>query len=406
MIGFEMNGDRPRAGKLPQTANLARHAEHWLYALALPLWAERGVDTRTGGCVEALDNSGKPLSHLPRRIRIHPRQAYVFASASERGGAGYLPLAKDLFRFTMACFHPRTDRLASVTSPDGEIVETAHELYDLAFILLAASALVAKGVDLAPELRFLKQTLDELKAPEGWYENPMHAPPRLQNSHMHVFEASLEMYAATGQSLWRDVAEECLDIFITRIAVPDGSVREYFDADWRPIAAGQRYEPGHAAEWLSLLHRYECVTGLSAGADFGAIFHYLLRSVDGYGLLPDGTDPLKRARRLWPQMEFLKALLCLRSYGVVHPGYSPDMVLTRIFSEYLTTQVPGGWYDRRTCEGEQISDRMPTSSLYHVYGGLTAYLDQTGGRRVSKTSRGFADPGLGRVKPAPIKAGE
>lgn len=406
MTGISMNKGRSQVKKRSQKAILARHARRWLYTFALPFWAGQGMDPHTGGCVEALDHTGKPLLDLPRRVRTHPRQAYVFASASESNRSGQLALAKELFRFTMACFHPRTDRLASVTSCDGEIVETAHELYDLAFVILAASALTAKGIDLAPELRFLKQSLDELKAAEGWYENPMHAPPRRQVSHMHLFKASLEMYAATGQSDWRDVAEECLDLFITRIAVPDGSVREYFDADWRPITGGQRFEPGHSAEWLSLLHRYECVTEEPAGADMGVMFQYLLHSVDVYGLLPDCTDPLERTRRLWPQTSFLKALLALRHYGIVHPGCSPETVLNRIFSEYLTTRVTGGWYDQRSSEGKLISDRMPSSSLYHVYCGLDGYLSQAGRRRAAETSPGLVGTRLRRVKPAPIKAGE
>nr|WP_263619074.1 AGE family epimerase/isomerase [Ruegeria profundi] len=360
---------------------LVQKTKRWVFSETLPLWAERGIDKKNGGCVEALDHCGAPLSGLPRRVRIHPRQCYVFARAGRYDPERYLPVANDLFRFTMACFDPQTKRLASLTSPEGAVLGAGHQLYDLSFVLLAASAMVAAGFGIEAELAFLERRLAELKAPRGWFETPSRAFPRLQNSHMHLFEASVELFAATGAPVWQEAADECLELFHEKFAASDGTVREFFDQDWVPVKSIQRNEPGHAAEWISLLHRYEQVMGAASGGNFRQIYQYLLRASGSGSLLPDCTAPVEQSSRLWPQTEFLKALLSLRHYGIVHQTCSPEKVVKVIFDTYLATPVPGGWYDKRSATGELLSDKMPSSSLYHLYSGFVTYLEERGALR-------------------------
>src|SRR5882672_8655656 len=56
----------------------------WLFNKALPLWADRGVDTKNGGFYEELAQDGS-IVDSPRRTRLVSRQIFAFATAAEMG---------------------------------------------------------------------------------------------------------------------------------------------------------------------------------------------------------------------------------------------------------------------------------------------------------------------------------
>ncbi|WP_425053999.1 AGE family epimerase/isomerase [Psychromarinibacter sp. S121] len=350
----------------------------WLCDHALPLWSTAGIDPSGAGAWEALEHDGTPQRSRDKRLRVMPRQAFVFASAHMAGQGDYLALARDLFGFAMTRgFDPDTGHLAARLSPAGDILNAPHDLYDLAFMLLAAAALTEAGIDTSDALSRLKQSLNQLKAPRGWYEDAAHSLPRRQNPHMHLFEAATELFRVTGDPDWRAVADECLGLFAEVFLQPDGRVLEFYTRDWTPVTEGQAVEPGHMAEWVWLLDRYELATGQGAGAEAGidadAMFGAAIAARDGAGLLPDSLLPASDSRRTWPQTELLKACLARRRQGkpeLLHP----DAVLAPMFAEYLETQVPGGWYDKRGLDGRLLSTDMPSSTFYHLHGACTAYL--------------------------------
>jgi len=348
----------------------------WLYSDALPLWASRGIDPNGTGAYEALSHRGDPLSDLPRRVRIHPRQSFVFARAAKNGNPQYLRLAEDLFRFTMdRCFEPETGLLAAETLPDGSISKVSHELYDLAFILLAAAALLEHGLDIQDDLTRLKASLAGLKAQTGWFENVSCSIPRRQNPHMHLFEATTELASVTNDRDWQYISEECLNMFRNIFLQPKGLVFENFDAKWRPPTFGQRLEPGHIAEWIWLLDRYEKKSGDDSGVDLEAMFQQILSARQTGGLLRDSLRPNARTSRLWPQTEFLKAVVCLNRRGSVYCAIDPDFIVGRIFDDYLKTEIEGGWYDCRSEDGRLLSHNMPSSSFYHLFTAFSEYLE-------------------------------
>ncbi|MEM6388897.1 MAG: AGE family epimerase/isomerase [Pseudomonadota bacterium] len=342
----------------------------WLYDRALPFWAEAGIDPSGAGAWEALEHDGTPQRTRDKRLRVMPRQAFVFASA----GGAYLPLARRLFDFAMARgFDPNTGHLAALLSPEGEILKAPHDLYDMAFMLLAAAALTEAGEDVAADLATLTEKLGWLKAERGWYETAEGAAkhPRRQNPHMHLFEASTELYRVTGDAAWRAIADECLSLFKEVFLQGDGRVFEFFNLDWS-AAESQAVEPGHMAEWIWLLHRYEVATGESAGVDLNAVWAATLKGQDASGLLYDSSEPLSETRRLWPQTELLKASLVVGGTG----DMTPERIAARLYAEYLDTEVPGGWYDkRRISDGALISTDMPSSTFYHLYVAAVAFLE-------------------------------
>ena len=347
----------------------------WLCDHALPLWSTAGIDPSGAGAWEALEHDATPQTTRDKRLRVMPRQAFVFASAHAAGQGDYLTLARDLFGFAMTRgFDPDTGHLAARLSPAGKILSAPHDLYDMAFMLLAAAALAEARVDTSKDLARLEQSLSRLKAPRGWFENAEHSLPRRQNPHMHLFEAATELFRVTGDPKWRAVADECLGLFREVFVQPDGRVLEFFTEDWAPVTEGQAVEPGHMAEWVWLLDRYEMATGEDMGVDTDAMFGAAIAARDGAGLLPDSLLPPSDSRRTWPQTELLKACLARRRQGkpdLLHP----DAVLAPMFAEYLDTPVPGGWYDKRGLDGRLLSSDMPSSTFYHLHGACTAYLN-------------------------------
>jgi mannose/cellobiose epimerase-like protein (N-acyl-D-glucosamine 2-epimerase family) len=336
----------------------------WASEAALPLWTGPGIDPATGTAWEALDHAGRPCRGLDRRLRVQLRQAYCFAILGETARA------RSLFDWVMANgFERGTGNLAARLGPRMEIKTAPHDLYDLAFAALAAAALIEAGEDIAEPLRRIEHGLARLKAPRGWVEDASRRLPRRQNPHMHLFEAATELLAATGAPRFRDMAEECLALFSEVFLQPDGRVLEFYDADWQPRQGhGQQIEPGHMAEWIYLIDRFEAVTGRSSGVDRAVLWRAVLARRDGAGFLPDVSEPLLPTRRLWPQTELLRAAWVMARHG------DRDVDLQALFeafrSAYLATPVAGGWYDRRTSDGVLVSDTMPASSFFHIVGVL------------------------------------
>ena len=349
----------------------------WLSDEALPLWSGIGIDTATGTAWEALDHTGAPCPDMDRRLRVQARQAYCFASS---GTPAHLPLAQQLFAFAMGRgFDPVTGNLAAYLNPDTSINTAPHDLYDLAFMLLALAALGDAGCDITADLAHLETALARLKAPRGWHENARRTLPRRQNPHMHMFEATTALYHTTGQARFRDMADECLGLFRDVFFQTDGRILEYFDADWHPLAVDkQTIEPGHMAEWIYLLDRYETVTGATTNVDLDLLFNAVVTRRDVAGFLPDraepANDPACQTRRMWPQTELLKATVVMQRRGaVLDPNMAPDAVFDLLWHDYLTTQTPGGWYDKRAIDGTLLSDTMPASTFYHILCALRFY---------------------------------
>ncbi|WP_235859983.1 AGE family epimerase/isomerase [Tritonibacter mobilis] len=346
----------------------------WLQDHALPLWTGAGMDGATGTAWEALDHDGVPCADMQRRLRVQARQAYCFAKSEN---PAHQALALRLFRFAMDHgFDSASGNLAARLAPDTSILTAPHDLYDLAFVLLAASALRAIGVDVAADLERLEVELAKLKAPRGWYENAARDLPRRQNPHMHMFEAATALFAITGKRRFREMAEECLGLFCNVFLTEDGRVLEYFAEDWSPLGADeQAVEPGHMAEWVYLIDRYEQVTGRRADVRTSTLYGAVLARRDITGLLPDRADPASETRRMWPQTELLKAAVAMARRGETPEGApSPEAVMSLMWEQYLDTPVAGGWYDKRSGTGVLLSDNMPASTFYHILVALRFYL--------------------------------
>jgi mannose-6-phosphate isomerase len=299
------------------------------------------------------------------------RQAACFATLGE------VQLAHEIFDWSIANgFDPRTGHMACWLSSELRILTAPNDLYDITFAGFAAAALLRADVDVEYALMRIERALDRLRAPIGWYENTKGSLPRRQNPHMHLFEMATVLFEVTRAPRFLAIAEECLGLFHDRFLRNDGCIMEYFSADMTPLSANQQaIEPGHMAEWIFLLDQYEKAAGLSSGVSPESIWKAVLDRRDGSGLLPDRSDPDCGTRRLWPQSELLKAACIMHARGALSVD-EVNEVLRLIFSEYLNTNVSGGWFDKRSADGTLLSNTMPASTFYHLVTAFTVYFEQ------------------------------
>lgn len=354
-----------------------KNPKSWLETDALPLWSGIGVDHHTRTVWEALDHRGQPCRDMNRHLRVQVRQAFSFARS---GQPDLIVLAHDLFRFSMQRgFEPETGNLVTLLDPNLRIISAPHDLYDMAFMLLAAAALIEAGCDIGPDLAKLDAALARLKADRGWHENAVRSLPRRQNPHMHLFEATTALYRVTGQKQYLNIAQECLGLFRDVFLQVDGQVFETFGAEWTGVADQQQtVEPGHMAEWIYLLDQYEQATNIACGIDLNFLALAVLGRRDPAGALPDSSQPAADTRRTWPQTELLKSMLVMQARGWDLPkDAAPNGIMNMLQRDYLTTNVPGGWYDKCNLSGTLLSDTMPASTLYHIVVAFECWATQS-----------------------------
>lgn len=365
--------------------------KNWFVDDALPLWAARGYDAKRGGFYESLDFNGEPVTDQPRRVRVQARQIYTFSEAAARGAHRRAEaLAAEGFEHFLARACPEGGARGCVhlLSDDGSVLDGRRDLYDQAFLLLACAARwrAAKddrALDLANRtMAFLDR---ELASPHGgWRESDRGELPRRQNPHMHLFEAFMTLYDATGDRAFRDAAAKTFLLFERFFYdAASGALREFFSDDWKPDAGGQ-IQPGHMMEWVWLLSRHDAVHGADT-SDIRRRLYARAKTLgaDQSGFLFDAVGPeapARRnpgARRLWPQTEYVRAALVLARRGEETAAAEAGALIDRLFEAYLRQKTPGLWCDQYDGEGRAAAKDVPASILYHLFGAAAeaeAYL--------------------------------
>lgn len=369
------------AAQIPE-AQRARMA-HWLFAEVLPLWLETAWDVRQGGFVECLTQEGRPQPDLPRRMRIVPRQIFAFCEAvrlrtPDADAARALALAG--LEYLDGPARSRRGGWVHRLNPDGSALDERRGFYDHAFVVLAGASAYsalgeAAGLSIAREaLRFIN---DQLRAPDGrgWFDPHMDSMDRLANPHMHLLEACLALYAASGDSDALAMADEIVTLFESAMfSMRTGALVERLDENWRPRTetgahAGMiRTEPGHCYEWAYLLAAYDGIRG----RDLLSWRRRMIRFADSNGRNAEGFAVnaiaedgriMDGGRRLWPQLEMLRARMH-------HPETAASGEAARLLQaledSYLCGACRGGWMDAYDVQGRPVAQAVPASMLYHI----------------------------------------
>jgi mannose/cellobiose epimerase-like protein (N-acyl-D-glucosamine 2-epimerase family) len=345
---------------------------------SLPLWSRQGWDPSTGGFVERLDIEGRADYAAPRRVRVQARQIYCFAKAAQ---LGWYPQGREIamkgleYLLAKARGPDGQPGFVHLLDPDGSVRSSLRDAYDQAFVLLALSTVYQLGRDaqVRAELDSLMAFINrDLRSPHGGFVEGIPATlPRRQNPQMHLFEAMIAAFEATGDPAFRNCAGELFGLFVANLYDPRRQVLgEYFEDDWSKIEPVS-VEPGHQAEWVWLLKSFERITDCPTARYRAGLLASALRFRDDVtGCLFDEGDAdgnvKKFTRRCWPQTEIVKAWIAQAEAGEQGASDEALNALVRLHRHYLRHPVPGGWYDQFDRDNRSLVDSIPASSFYHV----------------------------------------
>jgi mannose/cellobiose epimerase-like protein (N-acyl-D-glucosamine 2-epimerase family) len=283
------------------------------------------------------------------------------------------------------------------------IVDGTNHCYGLAFVLLAYAHALMAGLDDA------KPCLSEaFELAETHFWQPQHglyadeasadwtvlAPYRGQNANMHMCEALIAAFEASGDDRYLRRAETLAHhVTVHQAALAGGLVWEHYRPDWSVdweynkndksnIFRPWGYQPGHLTEWAKLLlileRHAEHLAGDAAWlapqaqALFDAAVSHAWDHEHGgihYGFGPDGAicDPDKY---FWVQAESLAAaaLLGHRTGDARYWDW-----YGRLWSyswEHFVDHRHGAWFRILTADNRKISDeKSPAGKTdYHTMG--------------------------------------
>ncbi len=356
----------------------ASRLENWIKDQALPLWLARGISPE-GGHYERLDVTGAVDLAANPRVRVQARQAFFFASAYVRG---WCPQGLAVAEHTLAfvnqhAAHPNGG-FTHLMNPQWQVIDSKQDLYDHAFFLLA-NAWCYRASGKAQYLQAAEQLVAYLDAQfasvkGGWREGDYDYSCRRQNPHMHLLEAFLALYDASGDGKWLARAGEIFGLFQAHFYdAPRKVLLEFFAEDWSRLsdARGEQIEPGHMMEWVWLLDWYSRSSGAPVAHYTNALYERALQiGIAPSGLLfdaitPDGTLVDGR-KRCWGITELIKASLVQIRAG--HPQAVAIAVkaVDDLFTYYLCASTPGSYVDQRGLEDDVVADNAPASTLYHI----------------------------------------
>lgn len=352
----------------------------WFKQEALPLWSTVGINPDNLGSYERLDASGKPDLDVNLRVRVQARQMFTYSVAHYFGWTDVAPqVVKGLAQFVDNFGrHPSGQGYVHLLNANYEVIDSKQDLYDHAFFLLSLSWRYRAFNDdeSKMEAEELVAFLDEKFGQKcgGWSEGDYDAPCRRQNPHMHLFEAFMSWYEASGDASWLARAGEMFALFETRFFDESENVLlEFFNDDWTPLAGdkGRIVEPGHMFEWVWLLRWYQACSGREVSRYADALFQKGLEiGLNQNGLAYDAVTAdgkvLDATKRCWPLIELVKAGLVQATAGHEQGEQIAADALERLIDRYLVSSTPGAYIDQLNANDEVSVDVAPASTLYHL----------------------------------------
>lgn len=351
----------------------------------LPTWSKSGFDETCGQFVEYLELDGSPQESGEVRTRTVARQIYVHAHAAHLGVAPAASLAMAERAFT------NLHRVAWVGGKRGgyvrsfnrhteRITDPVRDLYDNACVLLALSwLLAATGKDvyrhqIDQTILAVDRTLIDPYG--GWAEDSDGTLPRRQNPHMHYLEAALALCENNRTSTHMRSEGRAFALLRSHFFVgPNGPLHEFFGPQWELADqyGSDRLEPGHMCEWVWLTSRHD-ILARSDNTQICLDLFYTALAVgrtEGSPFLVDAVSAsraISPSRRLWPQVEMLKAFLALHE-RLGFRGYctEADDLASAILSAYMTHVPHGCWHDCLDLNEMPTARTIPASSLYHLW---------------------------------------
>lgn len=353
-----------------------------------------------GGFFE-LDDDGLPLApdNATRQIHVTTRMVHCFTIGSLIGRPGSDEIVDHGMQYIWN--HHRDQRHGGYvwSLDDHGVQDASKQAYGHAFVLLAASSAKLLGHPLADRMMAdVTEVIDEHfwdekvgavreEFAQDW--SPV-SDYRGQNSNMHLTEALMAAYEASGKRAYLDKATRIADLIIRRNAVPLGyRVAEHFDASWaldKDYLGSEMFRPsgttpGHWLEWSRLLfqlfilgHKEHSWMPESARNLFRESIALGWDTVHGgfFYTLDWNNQPIMREKLWWPVSEAIGAASFIASHDT-DPFF--EFWYRRLW-DYAENHVidhrRGGWLS------ELKEDLTPTSRLFvgkpDIYHALQACL--------------------------------
>jgi mannose/cellobiose epimerase-like protein (N-acyl-D-glucosamine 2-epimerase family) len=279
------------------------------------------------------------------------------------------------------------------------VTDSSKQAYGHAFVLLAASSAKLVGHPLADQMladvtevintRFWDNSVGAVKEEfaNDWSEITQY---RGQNSNMHLTEALMAAYEATGDKAYLAKAERIAELIIAKHAAPLGyRVAEHFDQDWvldKDYVGSEMFRPsgttpGHWLEWARLLMQLwvlgdKRLSWLTEAAR--NLFHQSIElgwdKVHGgfFYTLDWDNQPIMREKLWWPVSEAIGAASFLSAYERDNYFQAWYRKLWDYAENHVIDHRRGGWMSELT------EDLTPTSRLFtgkpDIYHALQACL--------------------------------
>ena len=339
-----------------------------------------------GGFFE-LDDAGNPLSadNSIRQIHSTTRMVHCAAIGSLIGRPGSDEIVDHGMRYIWE-HHRDAKNGGYVWALDNNgVTDGSKQAYGHAFVLLAASSAKLAGHPLADQMladvtqvinaRFWDDKTGSVRDEynQDWSEL---LPYRGQNANMHMTEALMAAFEATGDKQYLAKAERIADLIINKHAASlDYRVAEHFDENWvldKTYLGNEMFRPagttpGHSLEWSRLLIQLWILGDKRISWLTDASRHLFRQAIDlgwdqkhgGFFYTLDWDNkPVMREKLWWPVAEAIGAASFLTAYD--RDGYFQSWYrkLWDFAENHVIDNERGGWYS------ELKEDLTPTSRLF------------------------------------------
>ncbi len=352
----------------------------WLTGSLLPGWIVRACDPARPGYVEMLRADGTPDDGSRRSTLVTARLIYVFSHAHILGVPGALDAARHGLSFLLQQCRRSDGCFSHACTAAGEVIDGRSDFYDLAFVLFALgwyARASGEGQAIEQAEQVMAFIEGSLASPAGGFlEDTLGTLPRRQNPHMHLLEACHALAETTADPRWLDRAETLVRLMQDRfLDSATGSLGEFFTDDLSPAPGepGQVREPGHHYEWVWLLYQHERLTGSTSARESARTLYAFAEAARGDAIVApvvNAVDPtgavLDDAALLWPQTEYLKALVARIEFEDDDAARKRLDDHLRLMCALFVDRETGLWVNQIDRMGTPIVAPVPVRVLYHL----------------------------------------
>ncbi|WP_371130280.1 AGE family epimerase/isomerase [Hydrogenophaga sp.] len=376
----------------------------------LAFYLPRALDP-SGGLFHFLRDDGTVYDHHTRHLVSSTRYVITCAMAQRLDPCeAHRSALQHALDFVQVHHDPITGGYAWLIDwRDGQktVLDGTHHAYGLAFVLLAHAHAHMAGVPgahagIGSTFTLLEQRFWEpghgLYADEATPDGTVQAY-RGQNANMHLCEALLAAFDATGEGHYLDRAALLAEhITVRQAALAGGLVWEHHRADWSVDWDYNRhdpsnlfrpwgFQPGHLTEWaklLLLLNERRPQAGLVERAQrfFNTAMERAWDAQHGglfYGFAPDGRV-CDSDKYFWVQAEsFAAAARLAQATGEARYWADYDRLWAYAWRHFVDHQH-GAWWRILSADNRKYSDeKSPAGKVdYHTIGACFDVLDVLG----------------------------